>query len=201
MSGDAKMKKLMAKMKNYGIKKKLSVMTRVMIAFMLVLGLGAMFGAWELNHQTKELHSWTSANDIIAELDYKTAELRMEQYAHVISTTASELKKHEANIEAISAEVKALIAEYESTIQSETDRQYFDAAKVAWATYLDVTGEEFYAHSRYMELEEANAIMLGEAYDAFAEFQENFDILLEFNHAGAEEASPNIIALASSNSM
>ena len=40
-----------------------------------------------------------------------------------------------------------------------------------------------------MELEEANAIMLGEAYDAFAEFQENFDILLEFNHAVAEEAS------------
>ena len=190
MSGDTKMKKLMAKMKNYGIKKKLSVMTRVMIALMLVLGLGAMFGAWELNHQTKVLHDdWIYANNIIAELDYKTAELRMEQYAHVISTTAAELKEHEANIETISAEVNALIAEYESTIQSETDRQYFDAAKVAWATYLDVTGEEFYAHSRYMELEEANAIMLGEGYDAFAEFQKNFDILLEFNHAGAEEAS------------
>ena len=184
------MKKLMAKMKNYGIKKKLSVMTRVMIALMLVLGLGAMFGAWELNHQTKVLHDdWIYANNIIAELDYKTAELRMEQYAHVISTTAAELKKHEANIEAISAEVDALIAEYETTIDTDTGRQYCDAAKAAWATYLDVTGEEFYKHSRYMELEEANAIMLGEAYDAFAEFQENFDILLEFNHAGAEEAS------------
>ena len=190
MSGDTKMKKLMAKMKNYGIKKKLSVMTRVMIALMLVLGLGAMFGAWELNHQTKVLHDdWIYANNIIAELDYKTAELRMEQYAHVISTTAAELKKHEANIEAISAEVDALIAEYETTIDTDTGRQYCDAAKAAWATYLDVTGEEFYKHSRYMELEEANAIMLGEAYDAFAEFQENFDILLEFNHAGAEEAS------------
>lgn len=190
MSGDTKMKKLMAKMKNYGIKKKLSVMTRVMIALMLVLGLGAMFGAWELNHQTKVLHDdWIYANNIIAELDYKTAELRMEQYAHVISTTAAELKKHEANIESISAEVDALIAEYETTIDTDTGRQYCDAAKAAWATYLDVTGEEFYKHSRYMELEEANAIMLGEAYDAFAEFQENFDILLEFNHAGAEEAS------------
>ena len=190
MSGDTKMKKLMAKKKNYGIKKKLSVMTRVMIALMLVLGLGAMFGAWELNHQTKVLHDdWIYANNIIAELDYKTAELRMEQYAHVISTTAAELKKHEANIEAISAEVDALIAEYETTIDTDTGRQYCDAAKAAWATYLDVTGEEFYKHSRYMELDEANAIMLGEAYDAFAEFQENFDILLEFNHAGAEEAS------------
>ena len=137
MSGDAKMKKLMAKMRNYSIKKKLSVMTRVMIAFMLVLGLGAMFGAWELNHQTKVLHDdWIYANNIIAELDYKTAELRMEQYAHVISTTAAELKEHEANIETISAEVNALIAEYESTIQSETDRQYFDAAKVAWGRIL-----------------------------------------------------------------
>ena len=30
--------------------------------------------------------------------------------------------------------------------------------------------------------------MLGEGYDAFTEFQTNFDTLLEFNHAGAEES-------------
>ena len=169
MSGVTVMKKLMEKMRNQSIKKKLTTMTRVMIAFMLVLGLGAMFGAWELNHQTNVLHDdWIYANNIIAELDYKTAELRMEQYAHVISTTAAGLKEHEANIATITEEVNALIAEYETTIQSETDRQYFEAAKAAWQTYLNVTGEEFYKFSRYMELEKANAIMLGAGYDAFA---------------------------------
>ena len=190
MSGETQMKKLMEKMRNQSIKKKLSTMAKVMIAFMIVLGLGAMFGAWELNHQTDVLHdTWIYANNIIAELDYKTSELRMEQYAHVISTSADELKEHEAKIATIMTEVDALITEYEATIQSETERQYFETAKAAWNTYLNVTGEEFYKLSRYMELEKANAVMLGEAYDAFAEFQENFDALLEFNHAGAEQAS------------
>ena len=37
---------------------------------MCILGAGALFGAWELNAQTKELHEWLNANNIIAELDY-----------------------------------------------------------------------------------------------------------------------------------
>lgn len=55
---------------------------------MLLLGLGALIGAWELNLQTKELHdNWMNANNIIAELDYLTSEVRLKQYAHVISST------------------------------------------------------------------------------------------------------------------
>ena len=80
MSGDTKMKKLMEKMRNQSIKKKLSTMAKTMIAFMIVLGLGAMFGAWELNHQTKVLHDWTEANNVIAEIDYLTSEVLLNKY-------------------------------------------------------------------------------------------------------------------------
>ena len=59
---------------------------------MLLLGLGALIGAWELNLQTKELHdTWMNANNIIAELDYLTSEVRLKQYAHVISSTIDEI--------------------------------------------------------------------------------------------------------------
>lgn len=184
------MKKLRQKIKNAAVKWKLSFMVRTMIVLMGVLGAGALFGAYELNSQTKVLHDeWMQANNIIAELDYLTSEVRLKQYAHVISDNKTEFDSHEAEIERILAEINVLIEEYKSTISSETDRQYFEAACAAWTRYLEATGEEFYSLSRAMKLTEANAIMLGEGYDAFKEFQVNFDTLLEFNHAGAEEAS------------
>ena len=184
------MNKFMEKFKNRTIKSKLSFMVRLMIILMMVLGLGALWGAYELNAQTKTLHDeWIQANNIIAELDYMTSEVRLQQYGHVIASSTKEFDEREANIENLLVQIEELIGEYELTIQSETDRQYFSAACAAWDRYLAATGQEFYDYSRYMELEKANAIMLGEGYDAFKEFQTNFDALLEFNHAGAESAS------------
>ena len=184
------MKKFMENFKNRPVKAKLSFMTRVSIILMLVLGIGALVGAWELNAQTKELHeNWMNANNIIAELDYLTSEVRLKQYAHVISSSKTEFDTHEAEIEALLSEINGYMAEYEKTISSTTDRQYYEAAGAAWNAYLNATGEEFYSLSRALKLDEANAIMLGEGYDAFKEFQVNFDTLVEFNHAGAEKAA------------
>ena len=176
--------------KNRAVKAKLTFMSRISIILMLVLGVGAFFGAWELNLQTKELHdNWMNANNIIAELDYLTSEVRLQQYAHVISSSKAEFDAHEAEIDNLLSEIDGLMTEYEKTISSENDRQYYQAAGAAWEKYLEATGDEFYALSRAMKLDQANAIMLGNGYDAFKEFQVNFDTLLEFNHAGAEKAT------------
>ena len=183
------MKKFWDNFKNRAVKAKLSFMTRVSIICMLILGAGALFGAYEIEAQTKDLHdNWMNANNIIAELDYLTSSVRLQQYAHIISDKRVEFEVHEAEIARLLEEIDMLMAEYELTISSETERQYYEAASVAWANYLEVTGEEFFKLSRAMKTEEANKIMLGEGYDAFTEFQTNFDTLLEFNHAGAEES-------------
>ena len=184
------MEKFRKKIKNGAIQWKLNFMVKVAIGLMLLLGLGALIGAWELNLQTKELHdNWMNANNIIAELDYLTSEVRLKQYAHVISSTIDEIIQHEAEIEELQEQIHGLMAEYELTISSETDRQYYDTAAKAWETYTAVTGDKFISLSRAMMLEEANAIMLGEGFEAFSEFQTSFDALMEFNHAGAEKAN------------
>ena len=184
------MKKFVESMKDRSVKWKLNLMVKVSIILMSLLGVGALFGAWELNHQTKVLHDeWIQANNIIAELDYLTSAVRLKQYAHVISSSKAEFEEHEAEIERLLGEINTLIDAYELTIVNEIDRQYFETACAEWNRYLQATGEEFYKLSRAMELEKANAIMLGEGFDAFNEFQKNFDILLEFNHEGAESAS------------
>ena len=183
------MNNLREKIKNGAIKWKLNLMVKVAIFLMCVLGIGALIGAWELNAQTKEVHSWMTANNIIAELDYLTSEVRLKQYAHVISDTNAEFDQHEAEIAALLEQINGLMDDYTATIVSETDRQLFETAGEYWTLYLRATGDEFYKLSRAMKLDEANAIMLGDGYDAFLKFQEYFDQLLAFNRDGAEEAS------------
>ena len=189
-SGERVMEKFKEKLKNGAIKWKLNFMVKVAIGLMVVLGIGALVGAWELNAQTKELHNnWMNANNIIAELDYLTSEVRLKQYAHVISSSTAEFNQHEAEIEELKTKIDGFMAEYELTISSATDRQYFEAAGAAWDRYLKATGDEFIELSRTMKLDEANEIMLGEGFEAFSEFQTSFDTLLEFNQQGAEQAN------------
>ena len=179
----------MENFKDRAIKAKLNFMVVVAIGLMAILGIGALFGAYELNAQTKELHNWLKANNIVAEIDYLTSEVRLKQYAHVISSTTAEFTQHEKEIEDLKTKLNGLITEYETTIESEIDRQYYEAACAAWEDYLQETGEEFISLSRAMKLDEANAIMLGGGLEAFNKFQVNCDELLEYNHAQAEEAS------------
>ena len=183
------MKNFMENFKKRAIKAKLNFMVVVAIGLMGLLGAGALFGAWELNLQTKNLNTWMNANNIIAELDYLSSEVRLKQYAHVISSTTEEFKQHEEEIDALKTEINGLLAEYETTIETEIDRQYFTAACTAWENYLEATGAEFIYLSRSMKLDEANAIMLGEGFEAFSEFQVQFDQLLEYNHAEAEKTN------------
>ena len=82
------MNNLREKIKNGAIKWKLNLMVKVAIFLMCVLGIGALIGAWELNAQTKEVHSWMTANNIIAELDGKVWEGVL--YRNAFKTAASD---------------------------------------------------------------------------------------------------------------
>lgn len=183
------MKNFREKVRNGAIRWKLNMMAQVSVGLMLILGIAALIGAWELNAQTTKLNDvWMNANNIIADMNYLTSEVRLQQYAHLISDTDAELEKHEKNIAELESQLSELIQEYSATISSEEDRKYYDAAVDALSTYFDVLGDDFYELSRKQKLDEANALMLGEGYDAYVNFQENFDALKEYNLEGSKKA-------------
>lgn len=184
------MKKFLESIKDYSIRWKLSFMVGVSTFLMSVLGVAALWGARELNQQTEILHDkWMNANTVIADLDFYTSQVRLKQYSHLVTSTLKGKEEVEQEIERLKETVQGLLAEYDADIETETDRQYYDAARDRWETYLQVTGDRFLALSRAMKVEEANALMLGEGFQSYSDFQEHFDLLLEFNHQGAEDAN------------
>ncbi|MBR4983677.1 MAG: MCP four helix bundle domain-containing protein [Lachnospiraceae bacterium] len=184
------MKNLTRYMKDKSVKWKLNFLVKVSTCLLFLLGVGALFGVWQLNLETKELNDrWINANNMIADLDNLTSSVRLEQYAHLLSDSRIEFEIHENSINKLMVEINNLISEYGSLISENEERQYYDIACEAWNKYIEVTGEEFITLSRTMKIDEANSIMLGKGLDSFTEFQEQFDVLVEYNRVGAEKAN------------
>ena len=134
---------------NRKVKDKLSYMARAMILMMLILGVAAIIGAFELNVQTDVLaNEWMEANNLIADIDYYTSEYRLTQYNHVVSDTEAEFEKAEQRMAEVLDTIDILLEQYERTISSTEDKKLFDAACKAWDEYVKITGDEFFKASQ-----------------------------------------------------
>ena len=182
------MEKLKQMLAGKKIQWKLSFIVRFMIVMMLIMGFAAGLGAYQLNMQTDELaNEWMVANNIIAELDYQTSEYRLKQYGYICSKTYEQFTSYDKQIEEVDSAIALLLEQYQGTIKTEEDQRYFDLACASWEEYKSITGEKLLTLSRAGKTEEANALMVGEAFTVYKEFQEHFDTLLNFNRDGAND--------------
>ena len=184
--------------KNLSIKKKLQFLTNAFVIGLVLLGLASCLGAYILGSQTSALaNNWLTAVELAGDMNKLTSEYRMKQYGHVISSTEEEFLMFENDLESLGKQIEEVRVAYEKTISSDKDRELYDTACEAWEDYKAATGEEFYILSRNMQLDEANAIMLGEGKEAYDTFSDCYAQLVEFNAAGADAAAKqaNIVFL------
>ncbi len=181
---------LSKKMKGLKVKAKLTYLTRAFIIGLIILDLLAIAGAFVLNEQTTKLaDEWLVAVELSGEMNYLTSDYRMRQFGHAISSTEEQFTAYEKEIEEAGKRIQEVIKEYKDTISSEEDELLYENAVELWEEYEEAVGEEFFTASRNMDLETANAILLGESKEAFEEFQKVFDKLQKYNTDGAASAS------------
>lgn len=184
------MHSIIKKLHNETVKWKLRFMAKVMIGLMVILGLGALFGAFELHSLNKELASnWMVANNIIAELDYNTSDYRLNQYRHVVTTDETEYTDIESGLNDTLSTINALMDSYEATISSNIDKEYYTEAVNAWNDYLSLTGEKMFELSRAGKNQEAANLLAVDGYTSYHVFQDNFDNLLNYNQGQADACS------------
>lgn len=184
------MEKLKAKIKNMKVRGKMLFLDKVVFVGLFFVMLWAVIGASTLNGQTKEItQNWMKAVELAEEMNFLTAEYRMKQFGHIVSTDSSQWDIYEEELAAIDIRIKEIEEEYAKTISSDEDRELYDTSILAWEYYVGETGEKLFSLSRAGQLDEVNEIMLGNAKLAFEIFQDNYDKLVDFNVAGAENAS------------
>ena len=180
------------------IRDKLYFVVGFALVMMVVLGLSTEACALLLNSQVKKVSTYLETNNIMADLDYYTSEYRLKQYGHVCSADAEHHESYETAIDEVDIAILNLIEQYEETIETDKDRELFDAACTAWDNYKAHTGETLLEYSRNGDIEKCDEIMTGEGFTYFQEFQNHFDELLEYNREEAEkteDAAQNIFIL------
>ena len=106
------------------VKEKLNFMSKFSIIAMIIMGIGAVIGALELNMQTKELsENWMVANNIISDLDYYTSEVRIKQYEHMLASTEAEKVEVEATLEDVLNILEVLLSLVHCLFQVEIYQQ------------------------------------------------------------------------------
>ena len=181
---------LSKKMKGLKVKAKLTYVTRAFIIGLIILDLLAITGAFVLNQQTIKLtDEWLVAVELSGEMNYLTSDYRMRQFGHAVASTEEYFTAYEQEIEEAGKRIQQVIQEYKKTISSEKDKLLYEQAVELWEKYEEAIGEEFFTASRNMDLETANAILLGESKEAFEDFQGVFDELQQYNTNGAAKAS------------
>jgi len=184
------MGKMERRIKNLKIQSKMKYLGNTALISMLLIAFWALVGAVTLNGQTKEITgNWMQAIELAEEMNFLTSEYRMKQFGHSVSSTSAQFDNYETELAEIEARILEIEAAYEKTITSDVDRELYEKATAAWSDYLAATGEELYEHSRNMQLQKVNNIMLGSAKDSFEEFQEIYDQLVDYNIEGAAEAA------------
>ena len=182
------MKGVVEKIKNLKIKDKLAFLTKAYTIGLVVSAVIAIAGALVLNFQTNTIaHEWVPAIELAEEMNYLTSEYRMKQFGHVISSTEEQFSSYEKELDEIDARIAEIVKEYADTVSSDEDRRLYEESIRLWDEYKSATGDEFYRLSRAMQLDGANAILLGKARTAFEDFQVIYDQLVEFNVKGAED--------------
>lgn len=190
LGGSSIMGRMEKRIKNLKIQSKMKYLGNTALISMLLIAFWALVGAVTLNGQTKEITgNWMQAIELAEEMNYLTSEYRMKQFGHSVSSTATQFDNYEAELAEIEARILEIETAYEKTITSDVDRELYEKATAAWNDYLAATGEELYEHSRNMQLQKVNNIMLGSAKDSFEEFQEIYDQLVDYNIEGAAEAA------------
>ncbi|MBR5317707.1 MAG: MCP four helix bundle domain-containing protein, partial [Lachnospiraceae bacterium] len=183
------MNQMRRRIKSLKIEGKMRYLNLVVLIGMGLVTFWALVGAFTLNLQTKEITgNWMQAIELAEEMNFLTSEYRMKQFGHSVSSTATQFDTYEAELAEIEARILEIEEAYEDTITSNVDRELYEKATAAWSDYLTAT-EELYAHSREMQLQKVNNIMLGSAKNSFEEFQAIYDQLVEYNIEGAAEAA------------
>lgn len=176
-------------MKNVKIKYKLTMLTALMLAGLLVIGVVSLIFMNNINKGTTDIsENWMPSVITSEELNTLTSDFRIQEYQHIVAQDEATMKKAEEEMDRLNTEIQDNFDTYiNSLVTNETDKKLLQNAKDSWNNYM-TSHDNMIELSRQNKTEEAMAAVLS----AVTEFNEASAIFLEivqFNKDGADEAN------------
>jgi len=178
----------------------LSIRTLLMGLFgltvLVVLGLGAfaLTKIAAMNENTVEMATdWLPSVATVRQLEYQSAQYRIGEARHIMSTEDAEMDTVERALAQRSATIAKLRRTYEPLISSPEERAGYESFGRHWDVYMK-THESLIKLSRANRNEEAGKLFKGDAAKAFSLVEADVEKLVEINTAGADKATEHAAA-------
>ncbi len=173
----------------------LRIAAKLITAFVAVLGLTALIGAFSIvklktinDQSTLIANGWLPSVEKSSAMNTAISDIRIAQFRHVVSNSDEARASVERDISLRSARLDSLAREYQPLIKTPQENEAFDAFTSAWNTYM-ATWASVEPLSRLNKLQESRVIMAGKAQDEFDAANVSLAKLVELNRKGAYAAS------------
>ncbi|AXM95242.1 methyl-accepting chemotaxis protein [Pseudomonas plecoglossicida] len=179
--------------------RKINIAWRASMGFCLVTALTAVLGGFSLfkledmRESTRQIsEDWLPGVMVLSEGAQNVQRIRALTLRLMINRDPQSLEQNYSKIEALKAESRKAMDEYEKTILSEEDRSKYDRFKDAEAAYLTLQ-RQVTDLSRADRVDEARNIINGEMNPRADALSKALADLIELNNRGANGAAANSV--------
>jgi methyl-accepting chemotaxis protein len=172
----------------------LRIATKLVVSFFLVLVVTAFLGLFALSEMNdvrssadEIATSWLPSVKHTSDMNTNTADIRVAELQHILSTDVSELAQWEQEIERVMAVMAANQRQYEPLIVTDEERRAYEEFKQQWGEYM-TEHKRVLALSRQNQNEEARLLVRGQSQQQYEEASATLLTLVTINEKGATRA-------------
>jgi methyl-accepting chemotaxis protein len=175
--------------RNLRIAPKLFVSFGFVLALMAFLGGFAMTRMAQMNAVAEEIQtSWLPSVQVLGEMNTATADYRIQEFKHVLSTSAEDMTEVEGLMAGYAKTLADLRGRYEPLISNAEEKRMYEEFARQWSAYANVH-KQLVAISRQNRTEEARALLTGESKKMYDAMSGELSRLAELNKAGADASA------------
>jgi methyl-accepting chemotaxis protein len=136
--------------------------------------------------------NWVPSVNLVNAINTNTADLRIAEASHIMSTTPEEMNKAEADFNAAMADMKKNQENYERLISSDEERKTYNSFKEKFAEYMALH-DKLITISRANQNAQAAVFFKGDMKNTYDEFSNLLykDVQINITGAGTDYKSSN----------
>jgi methyl-accepting chemotaxis protein len=178
----------------------LRIATKLVVSFFLVLIVTAFLGLFALSEMNDVRASadeiatnWLPSVKHTSDMNTNTADVRIAELQHILSTEISEMDHWEQEIERVMAALASNQRQYEPLIASEEERRAYEDFKLQWSEYL-TEHKRVLTLSRQNQNDEAKLLIRSRSQQQYEESSATLLTLIKINERGAVKARESATA-------
>lgn len=180
-------------MKNLSIRIKIMIGFLAVVVILIILGIFSLDQLNSVNNDTKDItNHWLPSVNQASQINQKFTLFRVKEYRLIIAFSEEDIKKTEAEMDAIKVQIENITKEYDKIIVTKEGRRIFDTFKTDYSKYIE-ENRKIIEQVNNRQIAEAKVLLSGNSLTYYYSIADNLNKLVELSNTGSDEASVRVM--------